>query len=72
MDVVSTKIALNRGAVELNPIFGQSWTRILGLNGLIIAAILYFSVDIEKESSPMVFASAVRCGAAAHNFWIVG
>lgn len=71
-DGVTTKQALDRGAVEANPVLGgMSGNRILNLKILFAALLLYVLPERETASGFERFAigtlSVVGCGAAIHN-----
>jgi hypothetical protein len=65
-DVVTTKQALSRGAVEANPLM-----KAIGWNGYVAVSLLliYLIWEYEKEigKEPLTIVNAITCGAAVHN-----
>lgn len=65
-DVVTTKQALSRGAVEANPLM-----KAIGFNGYVAlsAVLIYLVWQYEKEIGPeaLTVVNGITCGAAVHN-----
>lgn len=71
-DGYTTKRALDRGAVESNPIFGgASGEQIMAIKALFAAALLWWMPDTKDMDGFDKFLystlTVVGCGAAAHN-----
>jgi hypothetical protein len=70
-DVSTTLSALNRGAVEVNPIYGQQnvQARVIAVNAILIAAVWYLVKDASPDTQRMVWntIAVLRLGAATWN-----
>lgn len=70
LDVISTEVALNAGAVEGNPLLQERAVRI----PLVLATAPFFWWLGESRGHPWLgYGNAlIHCGAAGWNFWLAG
>lgn len=72
-DVVSTKIALNLGFHELNPLIGSepSLSKMLLIKSIVLCLILLLTRE-SARTYLLIFASVIGFLAAAWNFSLIG
>jgi uncharacterized protein YceK len=72
-DLVTTKIAFSKGAVEANPLLAAAyakfgWAGMIGVSGLFIWGIYKLYEHYGEDAAPgIAVATALTCGVAGHN-----